>query len=332
MKNFVRATAISLLIVAVFGLSIPSLQHSMVIAGTNQPQNKGKKVKDVKVKTGPEVAQRVKQLKQYNKQVRNALKSFEDSGQKNGHMPKIEESSAITGTVSFSDVAQAKDCKSCGLFRKAGFTSQDTLADNGVEIIFVPTYSVPSEWQGTIIFNRYDGYGNLAEQYVADVVVTRPDLNVNSWNGIYEVSFEGDTAWLESDPALGMIDDPYFVLGTPLVEQPNRDMYQLDMLMMAKFNGVRSMQIGFRSAPRLVKANLQGPVPQPRPTPTPRPPGQGHPRVRKWAGCFGGWCGGSVVTCGVGSLIFAEITFGPCAFVGCGIAGFGCLWGSVFGA
>ena len=95
-----------------------------------------------------------------------------------------------------------------GPFRKVSFKPQDPDYSNyGVEMIFIPTYSIPGECQGTVIFNEFDPTGAYLGQYVADVAMV-PDPTGTFWDVFYEVSYEDGVAYLQ-------YGNPYFELGTP---------------------------------------------------------------------------------------------------------------------
>src|SRR6266849_4342235 len=216
MKNIGSSAASVLLTAAIFITMLPIMGplYGHAKTPTIQTNTGEKKAKDAKIKTGPEVAKRVNELKSSNKQVKNGLNAFEKNTWKTGRQPKLNEAVTITGTSTLSETA-LKACKHCSKLRTVSFRPQEPLPEANIEIIFVPTINVPGEWQGTVIFNLYDVAGNFLDQYIADVVMLGPN-----WTVVYEVSFEGGQAFLESDPALGMITDPYFELGTPTLEQP----------------------------------------------------------------------------------------------------------------
>ena len=83
---------------------------------------------------------------------------------------------------------------------------------------FIPTLSLDGEWQGTIIVNRYDEYGNFLEQYVADIVMIQQREEPYTWAAVYEVEFIGGTPYLNHEP------DMYtgFGLGTSIQEHQTR--------------------------------------------------------------------------------------------------------------
>lgn len=302
-----RSSAASILLTAVvFTTTLPGPYYGHAKTLTIQTNSGEKKARDAKTKTGPEIAKRVNELKSSNKQVRNALKAFENNSAKNGRSPKVEESWAITGTLTSSTLARAKNHNGDSRIRKVSLKPQETFSDYGIEILFVPTYSTLNEWQGTAIFNLYDSSGNFLEQYVADVVMI-PDSSINSWNVIYEVSFEGGAAYLESDPALGMITDLNFEFGTSAYQQPIGHQPMLDQV--SSMSGRDFRKASFSPAKTVVEPQGWGGGIGPR-----YPP---NPRMNQFMRCSGMTCGSVLAGCGAASLIFAGTPFGPCAVGGC---------------
>ncbi|HBB89185.1 MAG TPA: hypothetical protein DC047_16390 [Blastocatellia bacterium] len=277
-----------------------------------------RKVREARVKTGSEVVQRVNQLKQANKQVKNALKAFETNAQKNGHLPKIEDSWSVTSAAYPVTVSRAATPKVAGPLRKVSFKPQDTISEDGIEIIFIPVYSVPGEWQGTVICNRYDSSGNFLDQYVADLVLIQAGPSY-SWTGLYEVSFEGSQSYLESDPALGMITDPYFEFGTPSNQQPSNHDGFLDGQVSSIAN-TRFLNINF---------SLVATTPQRFGIPGPRYPP--NPRMNQWVRCTASRCVGTTVGCGALSTLTAGVSFGPCAVSACLGSAAACGLSTIFG-
>ncbi len=134
-------------------------------------------------------------------------------------MPKVEKSVVITSSFNSSAMADNKD----EVFRKAGLKPQDptTINGNGYELILTPSVESHDEWQGTAISTRYDGSGNVVEQYAANIVsVTNSEENPTI---VYEVAYESDgTPYLRHEPgmytgyALGTLGQDHQVLyGTP---------------------------------------------------------------------------------------------------------------------
>lgn len=94
MKNILfRAASLAL------AISISALPTPTKSAVRGQSQNEDPpKLREAKLRSGPEVAARVRKLKEKNKDLKAALKVFE----RRGHTPKIDESSLITTKLSSS--------------------------------------------------------------------------------------------------------------------------------------------------------------------------------------------------------------------------------------
>lgn len=302
-KIFVRSAVSCIIIAAMFILTAAPLCYP-VVAQSNQHTNN----QSSKAKSGPEVAARVKALKESSKSVREALKAFETKG----HKPKIEDSSAITGTHASNKTAQTSGGNSV-FFQNASFMKKSEIGDDYVEMIWVPTLSIEYEWQGTAIANRYDAYGNLIDQYVANIVMVMPDHNTYSWDVVYEVPYyEG--APLEPIYEPGMYT--YVDLGTPLSDQQNQLQQQLQMVSKRdKAGAVGNVQ--FTKAKALVR--WRG-------------------GWRAWGKCSAAWGGGSWVGgaagCGLANWWNAEILWGPCTVVA-GVTGtiagaIGCTYGTLW--
>jgi hypothetical protein len=263
-----------------------------------------KKVREVKVKTGSEVVQRVSQLKQANKQVKNALKAFETNAQKNGHFPRIEDSWSVTSAYPVT-VSRAATPQNDVHIRKVGFKPQDPISEDGIEIIFIPVYSVPGEWQGTVICNRYDSGGNFLSQYVADLVLTQAGPSY-AWTGIFEVSFEGSQS--------------YFEFGTPSNQQPSNHDGFLDGPVSSISNShFLNANFGFVATTLQRLPGLPG---------ARYPP---NPRMSQWVRCTTSRCVGTTVGCGALSTLTAGVSFGPCAVSACLGSAAACGLSTIFG-
>lgn len=317
--NDIRRRFTSIGLAATLCASVLSVQGSLFAGAKERPsaQERERKVKNLKTKRGAEVAQRVDQLKRFNREVRNALKAFEKNERRNGRRPKIEDSWMHSGAVTSSEQARNVTCRGCPPLKKVSFNPQDPPSEDGIELIFIPTYSVEGEWQGTVIFHRLDSAGNFLDQYVADVVMTR-DPNEAKWDVIYEVSYEGGAAYLESDPALGMITDPNFELGTPLDQQPGDLGPRTDPF--AGY-GVSLQRLAF-TPPNMVE-------PQRLPGPGPRYPP--NPKMNAFMKCTGITCAAVLGGCGLASLIFSPAVFGPCTVAGCAGGAIRCGLTAIFG-
>lgn len=182
MKTKLHLTLAALLGIALFVVALP-ISSAAPSPGRAVTISLGqKRAERMHVKRGQEVGERVKQLQTFNKNVRSALANIEKNEKRNGHRPKYDESFSLTldsavGPVSSASLKQANAAGNP--FRQAGFKPQDPdYSDYGVEMIFIPTYSVPNEWQGTVIFNQFDpsgrvprsvccrcGYGSRSDRY-----------------------------------------------------------------------------------------------------------------------------------------------------------------------
>lgn len=85
-----------LLFVVITGLAVPV---AFPTNAAGKPGNETpKKVKNAKVERGPELAARLKKLKETDKNVRAALWAFE----KAGRQPKLDEATSISGIIESS--------------------------------------------------------------------------------------------------------------------------------------------------------------------------------------------------------------------------------------
>ena len=154
-------------------------------------------------------------------------------------------------------------------------------------MIFIPAYSVPGEWQGTVIINKFDPSGAYLGQYVADVAMVS-DPTETLWDVQFEVSYEDGAAYLE-------YGSPTFELGTP------RD---LQGPLEPAISSVRKPQ--FQKASFTTQAPFGG------------PPGGltlrawRSPSVRWVMKCTTVGTGGAAVRCGIGSLFTGGAAFAPC--------------------
>jgi hypothetical protein len=296
MKATSRIALGALLSIALSGVTLPifsAAPTSPMRVVSSQDQNGDKRRH---VKQGPEVGNRVRQLQKFNRNVRKALADFEKNEKRNGHRPNHDESFSIThdpaGGPATSAVIERANAPT-DPFRKVSSKPQDPdYSAYGVEMIFIPTYSVPGEWQGTVIFNQFDPSGGYLGQYVADVAMVS-DAAGDSWEVFFEVSYEDGIAYLE-------YGNPGFELGTP------HDL-QAPEMMQPPISSV---------AKPIFKTVLFGSEPQGW---RPRPPGwPPYPRVRWVMKCTLICSVGTGVGCGITSIFTGGRTFGPCALGGAG--------------
>lgn len=206
-------TSLMLGAMALTFLALPSTRAS---AG-GQKAEKQWTLKSSNTKSGPEVAARVKSLKEHSKDVRAALGAFE----KRGRAPKVEDATLVSATFELQNAVSMNVSRGGGFFRKADFAQeQSSIAGGGYELILVPSVVVDGEWQGTAIATRYDEYGYVIDQYTSDIVT------VESYDGgtmmAYEVRYEGGVPYLQHKPgmytgfALGLtIQEHQAYLGAP---------------------------------------------------------------------------------------------------------------------
>ena len=260
------------------------------------------------VKEGPEVGKRVKQLQKFNKKVRKALADFEKNEKRNGNKPKQDKSFSITIDPTGgppSSAALKKSNAPSHPFRKASLKPQDSdYSGYGVEMIFVPTYDVPGEWQGTVIINQFDPSGAYLGQYVADVAMM-PDSSGTFWDVFYEVSYDDDG---ESYLQYG---NPNFELGTPRELQ---DPAALQPLVS------RVSKPKFRKA-RFAPAARAGQFTGYRPM---------TPKVRWVLKCAAAGAGAAAGGCGLVTLLWPVRPFGPCWVGSTTTIGTGCVLKAVF--
>jgi hypothetical protein len=194
-------------------LAFPPTQAS---AGGRKAEKKWT-VKSSNTKSGPEVAARVKSLKEHSKDVRAAFEAFE----KRGRAPRVDDATLVSGSFdSPKDVALLRGAGG-GFFMKAAFAQEQTSVNNGTfELILVPALVVDGEWQGTAIATRYDSYGYVVDQFTSDIVT------VENYDGAtkmaYEVRYDGGVPYLQHEPgmytgfALGLtIQEHQAYLGAP---------------------------------------------------------------------------------------------------------------------
>jgi hypothetical protein len=247
--------------------------------------------KDFRVKKWAEVAAKVRKLKDSNKNVRAALKVFEDKKR----TPKIDASFSISGSLGSSKTALNNRGQS--FQSHAMFEPQSSITGDYLEIIFVPVLSLDMEWQGTVIADLNDSSGNLVAEYVADSVLIMPDPNFYAWDEIYEAPvYDGIAEPAIAGPGLFTNID----LGVPLDQQDiSMQMYQANP----------------SSATRVVPVNyVQG----------------GSARIQAWANCTFAWCGGAGISCVGTDMWSADVLSSSCFAAGCGNDAIGCAWETIW--
>ncbi len=302
MKVSANRIAISLVFLALLAqATLVSSSSSAAVQATKskkaqiKPQKREKPTlrragKDFKIKKGAEVAAKVKNLKERNKNVRAALKLFEDKKR----TPKIDQSFAINGSLAS---LKAELTHRDGVFQKVSFSQQSSISGDYVDIIFVPVLSLDMEWQGTVIADLYDNNSNIVGEYVAESVLIMPDTGLYAWDEIYEAPvYDGIVQPAIAEPGMFTNID----LGVPLDQQ------------------VLSIQVSQGSShetPRIIRARfVQG----------------GSARIRAWANCTFGWCGGAGISC-IGSAVWsADALSSSCFASGCGNYAIGCSWESIW--
>ena len=261
-----------------------------------KPQNREKRTlrragKGFKVKKGAEVAAKVRKLKDSSKNVRAALKLFEDKKR----TPKIDASFSITGSLGALKTALNRGGQK--FQSHVSSAQQSSISGDYIEIIFVPVLSLDMEWQGTVICDLYDSSGNIVAEYVADSVLIMPDPNLYAWDEIYEAPvYDGILQPAIAGPGLFTNID----LGVPLDQQ------------------VISMQM-----PQPTSQSLGGMVPITYVQ-------AGTARIQAWANCTFGWCGGGGISCVGTDMWSADVLSSSCFASGCGDDAIACAWETIW--
>ncbi len=302
MKVSAKRLAISLVILVSFASAIlvgPCIDAAVQATKSKKMQIKPQKRekpnlrragKDYKVKKGAEVAAKVKKFKENNKSVRAALKVFEDKKR----MPKIDQSFAVNGSLGS---LKAGLNTSGSVFQKVSYEQQSSIGGDYVEIIFVPVLSQAMEWQGAVIADLYDNSNNIVGEYVALSVLVMPDANLYAWDEVYEAPvYDGVVQPAIAEPWMFTNVD----LGVPLDQQQvSVDANQ------------RSSRENLKAVPA---SYVQG----------------GTARIRAWANCTFGWCGGAGISCIGTSVWSADALNSSCFASGCGDYAIGCSWETIW--
>ena len=246
-------------------------------------------------KKGAEVGTRVRQLRKHNKNVDRALADFERNEKRNGQKPRIDESESFTIDPTVGTAARNMSANSP--FRKVSYKPQD-FSEYGLEVIVITTYEAPGEWQGTLIFNKFDSSGGYLGEYIANVIIG-PDPTNTLPDVILEISYEGGQTYLEygDDSMYGGLGDPGAGFVRPAI---------------ASTTGGRSI---FKKA-SFTQGRIRRIVQNPRV--------RGYVKCT-WAGSVAGAAG-----CGAVSAFFAGAPFIPCLLGAATTANTGCALYAIF--
>jgi len=301
MRSLAKRTMISIVVLIAFTTTLITPYADATVQSTKaqkkqlKPQTREKRAlrragKDYKVRKGAEVAAKVRKLKESNKNVRAALKVFEDKKR----MPKVDASFAINGSLGPLKTGLNNRGQ---LFQNVSFKQQSSISGDSIEIIFVPVLSQDMEWQGTIISDLYDNGGNIVGEYVAESVLVMPDPNLYAWDEIYEAPvYNGVVEPAIAEPGMYTNVD----LGVPLDQQ------------------VLSSNTYPANPPSVIRV-------------IPATYVQGGPaRIRAWANCTFGWCGGAGINCVGTALWSADVLSSSCFASGCGNYAIGCAWETIW--
>lgn len=314
MKPRIRIALGALLGIALFVVALPISSAAppspVSVVAYSQAQERGERSH---VKQGSEVGKRVKQLQKFSKDVRSALAAFEKNEQRNGHRPKHDESISLTLDSAGGPPSSAalKSAQTVSPFRKVSFTAQDPdYSAYGAEMILIPTYNVPGEWQGTVIINKFDPAGAYLGQYVADVAMV-VDPTQTFWDVRFEVSYEGGEAYIQyGDPAI------YEGLGDPGIGGGGG---------LLSMGGIQSLD----RTPSFEKASF---TPQGGWHPPPHFGNPSTPKMRWVMKCTALGTAGGAVRCGIGSLFTGGAAFLPCKGATAGGVFTTCTLVAIFGS
>jgi len=302
MKLLAKRTAISIAVLIAFTSAILVCPHTVATLQSTKAQKKQIKPqkrekrplrragKDFKVKKGSEVVAKVRKLKESNKNVRAALKLLEDKKR----TPKVDASFSISGSLGSLKAGLNNRPR---LFQNVSFEQQSAISGDYIEIIFIPVLSLDMEWQGTVVSDLYDSGGNVVGEYVAESVLIMPEPDLYAWDEIYEAPvYDGVVAAAIAEPGMFTNVD----LGVPLDQQSLSS---------------ETHQANPSSIIRFVSASyVQG----------------GSARIRAWANCTFGWCGGAGINC-VGTDVWSADVLGSSCFAsGCGNNAIGCAWETIW--
>ncbi len=302
MKLLAKRTAMSIVVLIAFTGAMLVCPHTVATLQSTKSQKKQIKPqkrekrplrragKDFKVKKGSEVVAKVRKLKESNKNVRAALKLLEDKKR----TPKVDASFSISGSLGSLKAGLNNRPR---LFQNVSFEQQSAISGDYIEIIFVPVLSLDMEWQGTVISDLYDSSGNIVGEYVAESVMVMPEPNLYAWDEICEAPvYNGVVEPAIAEPGMYTNVD----LGIPLDQQSL---------------SIETHQANPSSIIRFVPASyVQG----------------GSARIRAWANCTFGWCGGAGINCVGTDMWSADVLGSSCFASGCGNNAIGCAWETIW--
>jgi len=178
------------------------------------------------------------------------------------------------------------------VFQRVSYEQRSSISGEYVDIIFVPVLSQDMEWHGVVIADLYDSSNNLVNEYVAVSVLVMPDSNLYAWDEVYEAPvYDGVVQPPIAEPWMYTNLD----VGVPLDQQQ----------ISADVN---------RGVSIIPASYVQG----------------GPARIRAWANCTFGWCGGAGISC-IGSYVWsADALNSSCFSSGCGDYAIGCSWETIW--
>jgi hypothetical protein len=180
---------------------------------------------------------------------------------------------------------------------KAGFLQDSALSGTDVELIFVTVLNLDTEWQGTVIANLYDSNGSLVGHYVAESVLIMPDANLYAWDEVYEAPvYNGEVLPAINEPGMYTNID----VGIPLAQQQ----FSIDRNPANPLNLNRAVKVSYFQS--------------------------GSARIRAWANCTFGWCGGAGLNCVGTDMWSADALSSSCFASGCGDYALGCAWEAIW--
>jgi hypothetical protein len=238
-----------------------------------------------RIQHGQEVAAKVHQMIAANPHLQAAIARLESRGT-HSHP---EAATVISGTAVRSSSVTSSSLP---------FGATATISGDDIEITFIPnTYSY-GYWDGTVDAKRYDGNGNMLDEYIGNVTGESADPS-SGLDCVYEDVVYGYDAGGDYGDGGGGGGGPYEL------SVPNPDKGERHRMLPGGHDGVRASG--------------------------------GTVNINKWLGhwggwgkCAGAWCGGAAAGCAVGNAIDGEIGWLPCTAVGCIGGAIGCTYGTLW--